>query len=236
MQEWGAFHPSSPWPADAVLVAMAELSTRLDRMRNLAEASSAVAECLVDRLGVDLAGVTQRLPGGVAGRLAITDDVLTELDTAAVRLGQGPGSFALHEGAVITVGDTRDDRRWPVWSAEAAERGVLSACLVGMPPMDGGPVSLDLFSRRTDAFADDELAGLMIFGRLAGVALRQIERRTNLEQALTTRDLIGRAQGIIMERYDLTSDQAMDYLRRSSQDAQEKIHQIARRLVTRADG
>ncbi len=45
------------------------------------------------------------------------------------------------------------------------------------------------------------------------------------------RELIGQAQGILMERERITADQAFDVLRRASQHLNVKLREIATRLV-----
>lgn len=53
----------------------------------------------------------------------------------------------------------------------------------------------------------------------------------NLEQALTTRGVIGRAQGILIERHQLTADQAFDRLRVTSSYTNQKLRDLAADLV-----
>lgn len=53
----------------------------------------------------------------------------------------------------------------------------------------------------------------------------------NLEQALTTRGEIGRAQGILIERHHLSADQAFDRLRVTSSYTNQKLRDIAADLV-----
>ena len=58
------------------------------------------------------------------------------------------------------------------------------------------------------------------------------ERRAeNLRQALITRQLIGQAQGILMERERITAEQAFDILRRASQHLNTKLREVAQELV-----
>ena len=49
----------------------------------------------------------------------------------------------------------------------------------------------------------------------------------NLHQALMTRDVIGQAKGILMERLKLTPEQAFDALRHASNQLNEKLHAVA---------
>ena len=49
--------------------------------------------------------------------------------------------------------------------------------------------------------------------------------------ALSTRDIIGQAKGILMERERLSAGQAFDRLRRASQGLNVKLSDIARKLA-----
>ena len=48
-----------------------------------------------------------------------------------------------------------------------------------------------------------------------------------LEEALLSRDVIGQAKGILMERLHLTPEQAFDQLREASQQRNRKLRDIA---------
>jgi AmiR/NasT family two-component response regulator len=55
----------------------------------------------------------------------------------------------------------------------------------------------------------------------------------NLTTAMYTRDLIGQAMGILMERRRISSEEAVNLLRRWSQRHNVKIAKIAEALITR---
>ena len=58
-----------------------------------------------------------------------------------------------------------------------------------------------------------------------------------LQSALSTRDRIGQAKGIIMERYGVDDVRAFEMLRRLSQDGNTRLVDIAQRVIdTRGDG
>jgi AmiR/NasT family two-component response regulator len=59
-------------------------------------------------------------------------------------------------------------------------------------------------------------------------ARRKVEE---LHTALDTRHTIGLAQGLLMARYELTTEQAFEYLRRSSQEGNVKLRRLADRVV-----
>jgi AmiR/NasT family two-component response regulator len=98
--------------------------------------------------------------------------------------------------------------------------------------MRGRSMCLELYSARPRAFTTSGLAVARRVAKHAGLTLRQVDRALNLEEALETRALIGQAQGILMERYQLTGDQAMSFLRRTSQQTHIKVRDLADSVVT----
>jgi AmiR/NasT family two-component response regulator len=60
---------------------------------------------------------------------------------------------------------------------------------------------------------------------------RALERINQLEAALEHRGLIGRAQGILMERYGVDQEAAFGILKRASNTLNIKLFQIATSLV-----
>ena len=59
-------------------------------------------------------------------------------------------------------------------------------------------------------------------------AEREIDQ---LGLALHNRNIIGQAQGVLMERYDMTADQAFDYLRRISSSTNRKVAVVAAEIA-----
>src|SRR3954454_13148101 len=57
------------------------------------------------------------------------------------------------------------------------------------------------------------------------------EKVEGLEEALLSRDVIGQAKGILMERLHLTPDQAFEELRTVSQQQNKKLKEIAAELA-----
>ena len=55
----------------------------------------------------------------------------------------------------------------------------------------------------------------------------------NLRKAIDSRDVIGQAKGIIMARRGVSAEEAFDVLRRTSQDLNVKLSELASTLTTR---
>lgn len=65
--------------------------------------------------------------------------------------------------------------------------------------------------------------------------LRTARKIENLRHAVDARKQIGKAQGILMERFDLTADQAFAVLPHYSQDNNVKLQVVADRLIETRD-
>ena len=66
----------------------------------------------------------------------------------------------------------------------------------------------------------------------ATAVLQQLTDKVDgLQEALLSRDVIGQAKGILMERLHLTPDQAFEQLRQASQKHNQKVRDIAAELA-----
>ena len=91
--------------------------------------------------------------------------------------------------------------------------------------------TLDLYSSTPNAFdAEAEVVG-ELFAAHAAIALPVPPSRPNFADALTSRDTIGMAKGILMQRERLTDEQAFNLLVSTSQKANIKLHDLAAWLV-----
>ena len=71
----------------------------------------------------------------------------------------------------------------------------------------------------------------------AAAAILASRQGEELHSALSTRDRIGQAKGIIMERYGVDDVRAFEMLRQLSQDSNTRLVDIAQRVIeTRYSG
>jgi hypothetical protein len=223
--------------------AVTRLLADLDDAPVLSRAADALVRFAEDVFSSSLTALTLHTAAGPQW-LAVNDrDQLDELLGSLARaLGGGTGGdqaalgFPLPEpGAAFSIPDARTDRRYP-WSAAVARTGLRAVLVLGLPPIGRRPVTLDLFSSVPDGLAVGRTPQVDRVLHVAGLGLRQLDRAENLEVALRTRTLIGQAQGILMERLGLSSEQALAYLRRVSMEQHSKVSVLAERLVLEAEG
>lgn len=117
--------------------------------------------------------------------------------------------------AVVRTDDLHEDPRWPVLAVESADLGVRGTLCFQLLLHQNTLGGLNLLSSRTAAFDEEsELAGSMIAAH-AAVALAAAQKPGDLTTALSHRDVIGQAEGILVERFRLDADQAFAVLARS---------------------
>ena len=91
--------------------------------------------------------------------------------------------------------------------------------------------ALNLYSADACAFDDESEHVGLLFAAHAAVAMAGARRQEQLTHAVTVRDLIGQAKGILMERYKITADQAFQVLARASQQTNRRLADVADELT-----
>jgi GAF domain-containing protein len=164
--------------------------------------------------------------------VAATNPIVAELDLVQLEHGEGPDLDVLsHPADTVIVRDTEAEERWPAWAKAVAAAGVRSMIGTRLHTSSTTIGSLNLYDTRPGHFSDEDGDVAHIFARHAAVALSAARVNANLWRAIDARQLIGQAQGILMERFAVDADQAFAVLRRYSQDRNLKLHVVAERLI-----
>lgn len=194
--------------------------------------------------GAELASVTLRGDDGEYFTPVETGELATRLDRLQYDTGEGPCLAATAAGGlgVVTSADLAADSRFPRFGPAAAELGAAAVLCTGLFP--GGTPSrlgaLNFYARARGGFdaADRDIALLLAAHAataMAGVtAVTAAElRASHLEHALQSRDVIGQAKGVLMERRGYGPEEAFEFLRRVSQDLHVKVRDLANTIVQR---
>ena len=122
--------------------------------------------------------------------------------------------------------------RWPRWGPLVAEQaGVASIVSYRLYTSQDTLGAMNLYSTTSNAFDSDDIDNGHALAAHVGVALADSQHVEHLEQAISNRTVIGRAEGILMERFGLLPDQAFAVLRRVSQRRNVKLNRVAEELV-----
>jgi GAF domain-containing protein len=160
-----------------------------------------------------------------------TSRSVAELDQLQSDLNQGPCLTALRDYHTVHIDDMRTETRWPDFGREAQQRGMRSMLSFQLFVRSENLGALNLYSDEPGAFSEDSFLIGEILAQHAAVAMIGAAAETQFENALATRDVIGQAKGMLMQRDNLTGLQAFSLLTRASQQTNVKLVDVARWLV-----
>jgi len=205
------------------------------REPSLDERLQQLTRAAVDNVpGANHVVLTMRQNSGELVSWAPTSRDVAQLDRLQVKHHEGPCVEAAEDPAtrVIEVADLKlAGERWPHFAPAAAERGVGSLLAYAMAPAGASPGAVNFYSSEADGFDQLSKAIAGAFAVQAGIAVYGAKRIADLERAVASRDVIGQAKGILMERHSTDSERAFRMLVRASQDTNIKLVDVANWLV-----
>ncbi len=227
-------------PPTRLAMVFAEIAEQLYDADSFDDVLLRIAEAAVSTVtGCRMASVTLLELSGYR-TAASTDPAATAVDQAQYRWHQGPCLDAMD--AAMVYAESFPDERWPKLASRPTESGVQSALSYRLASASSGTVesggSLNTYGVIPDAFNDTAREIGLVLAAHASVAARAVDERSalqslgrDLQQALLSRDVIGQAKGILMERLKVTPEDAFDLLRRASQLLNVKLREVARRVA-----
>ena len=208
-----------------------------------------LAQDLYDRSADELLeamvrAAVQMIPGVEDGSISIvigratmssqapTSDLPSKVDAIQMEEREGPCLSAAYEETTVRISDMNTEQRWPAFSRRADSETCVRAMLAfQLFVEDENLGALNLYSSRPDVFTDEsEHVGLLVAAH-AAVAFAESREVTQLNEAIASRDLIGQAKGILMERYKITGNQAFSMLSEISSRTNTKLIAVAEHLV-----
>jgi hypothetical protein len=218
---------------DRVLDTIRRLSANLtpgDLDHTLARITAAAVEVLP---GVHYASITVKHADGRLETVAPTDDMLLGVDAAQYDLHEGPCYDAAVDAMYVSSPNLAADERFPRYAAMAVKAGIRAQAGVRLfdTPKPSAQGALNLYSRDVGSFADMSVVS-QLFAHQSAMALDYAREVQNLQEAVRTRQAVGRAVGIVMERYGLSEERAFAFLARVSQTRNVKLRQVAAEIVS----
>lgn len=206
--------------------------------RTRADADGALDELVANLLGhmscAQHAGVTLATSSGEVQTLSATDGYPAALDGIQRRLREGPCLAAAWKHHVVRLDDVCGEERWPSYCREvAATTPIRSVLAFEIFTGDGTTGALNFYAQTANAFDDDAVELGLILATHAALAWHMVRRDEQFRSALASRDIIGQAKGMLMERFDIDAVQAFELLKRLSQNSNTPLTEVAVQLVTR---
>ncbi|WP_085095375.1 GAF and ANTAR domain-containing protein [Mycobacterium paraense] len=163
--------------------------------------------------------------------ITATSQLTSSLDRAQQAAGHGPCLETISAKKATCCNDLRTNTRWPRFAPCATTAGVQSVLSspIDIPGETGA--TLTLFGFRANAFGPDAEAVSAMLAKHAAIALMHDERERQFKAALATRDVIGQAKGMIMERFGVDAARAFAMLTAISQQTNTPLRELATRLV-----
>lgn len=152
--------------------------------------------------------------------------------------GDGPCLEAARTGQVIVVQNLAAEKRWNGFPAAAVAGGAHGVYAHPLRVNADVAGALNLYAHEPDLFPDPVQRVAMQFAEPAGLLLNGVIQRLNqdeviaqLNDAITSRTVIGQATGIIMAQRRCGPDEALNVLIKISNDRNIKLREVARVLV-----
>ncbi|MDF9714617.1 GAF and ANTAR domain-containing protein [Nocardioides sp. ChNu-153] len=219
---------------------LAALSRELNRgAPDADDAAVRICELAAEHVaGCDHASITLRRGRGRLSTAASSSELAHELDQAQYDADEGPCADASREGTLQHANELREAaRRWPTWAPAAAAAGCGSVLAVPLVDQEDTVMgAINFYSHRPGVWDTEARELAYLYATHAALALNAVQVTSGLRTAMTNRHQIGVAQGILMQRYGLTIDQAFSLLQRRSQETNTKLSEIAARIVADPEG
>lgn len=197
-----------------------------------------LTERCVQVLGVSAAGLLLADSKGALQVVAASSERTRLLELFQVQTKQGPCLDCFATGQPVSVADLPSAKRWPRFTAAAAEVGFAAVFAVPMRLRTEVIGALNLFMVEPGPVDN---ATLRIGQALADVATigllqqRTIHRRDGLAEqlqtALNSRVLIEQAKGILAERLHVDINQAFVLLRHGARSHNRRLSDLAHAIV-----
>jgi hypothetical protein len=201
-------------------------------IRDLEQTLGQIVESAVTTINsVDAGSISMTQHGRVDTRHP-TSHAIRKLDETQGQLFEGPCISAIDdppESGVVVAQDLAGDdaERWPRFAPHAVEAGFRGLMSTTLSTNGGLRAALNLYSREPDAFSEycQTMAGL--FGVQAALLLYGTDTAVHLQRAVDSRDRIGQAKGVLMERFKTDDEAAFQMMVQSSQHTNMKLTAVA---------
>lgn len=225
-----AIMPSDP----RIRTAMHQLADTLSSPRDIPEVLAVLTKGAVEAIpGAASASISVRHEDGRLETLAPTNNLIEALDAEQYRLNEGPCYQIVTDETFLVSSDLAHDDRWTRFGRIAADAG-FPALLAVLLTADGTKrrSALNVYASSPHEYDASSVEIAQLFASHASVAMGFVGTYEQLGGAITNRQIIGQAVGIVMERYKLPESAAFDYLVRVSQASNVKLHVVAADAVT----
>lgn len=215
-----------------VFAALAEIIYQGSEPREVYAAICVAATLIVS--GCDHASLIVQQNGRYV-TVGASDRIAQRIDDLERAVGDGPCLDAIEEETPQVETDLTRPTLWPDLAArliaETPVRGAMGFRILVDRQKTG---ALDLFSDTPNRFDTQSAGQAIVLASFASVAINAMAKGEDvdtLRRGLLSNREIGKAVGMLMLLHGVSEDEAFDVLRRSSQDLNIKLADVARRVI-----
>jgi GAF domain-containing protein len=212
---------------------LADVARDIQSQDDISDVATRISQAAVEIVGGDaMAGISLVHARRRIETIGATSDLARRGDELQYEKSEGPCLDAVWEQKQVYASRLAGDERWPDWGpAVGEELGVQSMLCTQLFTNEDQLGALNIYSRRPDAFDEDDRSDVELLSAHAAVAVAAAQQIEGLKFAADRRTLIGKAIGIVMERFQVDDDTAFGLLRRLSQEQNRKLYDLATQLV-----
>lgn len=181
--------------------------------------------------GAEHCGVLLLHADGTPQPRAATSAVPVAVGTLLDETGEGPCLLAASARTTVRVDDTATETRWPGYIFGARRLGIGSVLCLPLTVNGNHFGSMTLYAAHPYVFGDEANVLGAMFAAHAAAAMSRANQERQFRTALDSRDVIGQAKGILMERHHVTADEAFAVICDLSQQTNTKLRAVAEHIV-----
>jgi GAF domain-containing protein len=181
------------------------------------------------------------IKGGRRVSSGSTDDRVREADALQYALDEGPCLTAAIQCELVRLDDVATDRRWPRWAAAVQPLGVRAVLSAPLVAGEEGLGAIKVYSDRPGAFDGHSEQLLIRFSAQAALLVANVQTHDRakrlsegMRHAVSDRDLVSVAKGVLMGRNSIDENTALRTLISRSQEEGTGLVEAARAVVDSA--
>src|SRR5487761_1677976 len=207
-----------------------------EAMHQIVETTHAIFS--VDGAGLMLADAEHHLRNA-----AVSDERVRHLEELQIRHQEGPCVTAFDDKVLVGADDLTSDARWPLFNRDAVDRGIRAVLASPIPYNQDAVGVVAVLSRERHPWSAEAELALLAFTDLAALLIasmmqgeQQSELAVQLQGALSSRQVIEQAKGVLIGQQGIPARAAYEQLRAQARTERRKLSEVCAEVVKRAAG
>jgi len=182
--------------------------------------------------GCDQAGVSLRSHHGEVQTPAWTSPAVWAADAMQIALDEGPSLEPMWISDYVIADDLSTNQRWQLWAPEVVKLGLCSLISVRLPGGSQTFAALNVYSGRAYGFGPQSVDQACSYAVEVLEAIQAAGGATGFEEAMSTRSIVGMAQGMMRYRYGFSQKRALALLQMYSAKSHVSLRDAAKEFVS----